>query len=106
MERERLAVELWSPSSPLSVTHLLSIQFLVGAFLRLQTAKGPAGIHMLKTASQGQRAEGKKAKFDVEIASVATAAGTENLPSRDYQARERSFSASRAARKPLWQYRD
>ena len=28
---------------------------------------------MLKTASQGQRAEGKKAKFDVEIASVATA---------------------------------
>src|SRR5262245_52808686 len=29
--------------------------------------------HMLKTASQSQRAEGKKAKFDVEIASVATA---------------------------------
>ena len=28
---------------------------------------------MLKTASQGQRTEGKKAKFDVEIASVATA---------------------------------
>jgi alkylresorcinol/alkylpyrone synthase len=28
---------------------------------------------MLKTASQGQRAEGKKAKFDVEIASVAIA---------------------------------
>ena len=28
---------------------------------------------MLKTASQGQQAEGKKAKFDVEIASVATA---------------------------------
>jgi alkylresorcinol/alkylpyrone synthase len=28
---------------------------------------------MLKTASQGQRAERKKAKFDVEIASVATA---------------------------------
>jgi hypothetical protein len=31
------------------------------------------GVHMLKTASQGQRAEGNKAKFDVEIASVATA---------------------------------
>ena len=28
---------------------------------------------MLKTAGQGQRAERKKAKFDVEIASVATA---------------------------------
>jgi alkylresorcinol/alkylpyrone synthase len=29
--------------------------------------------HMLKTASQGQWTEGKKAKFDAEIASVATA---------------------------------
>ena len=35
---------------------------------------------MLKTTGQGQRAEHKKAKFDVEIASVATAVPEHRTP--------------------------
>ena len=43
---------------------------------------------MLKTAGQGQRAERKKAKFDVEIASVATA--VPKIESREAQTTKRA----------------
>jgi predicted naringenin-chalcone synthase len=60
---------------------------------------------MLKTASQGQRAERKKAKFDVEIASVATAVPAHKICQAEMTKRAREVFPQ-AARKPLWQYRD
>jgi alkylresorcinol/alkylpyrone synthase len=47
---------------------------------------------MLKTASQGQRAERKKAKFDVEIASVATAVPTHKICQAEITKRAGKFS--------------
>lgn len=46
---------------------------------------------MLKTASQGQRAEGKKAKFDVEIASVATAVPAHKIGQAEIAKRAREI---------------
>ena len=47
---------------------------------------------MLKTASQGQRAEVNKAKFDVEIASVATAVPPHKICQSEIAGARKKFS--------------